>query len=259
MQLGGHLGCINSSKIFSWGLKMNPFLPLIAAHLVAISTWPFLSAQSPYRAVVLATVVVCCTVSFQSIDKNTWWGVDFAEYVFGFAIYISYFFCLRKLVIPNGYSLPERFKMAATVLFSSRIDVPAQSLPPFRSGDAQYVPSRREFLLKRSWTFAWTISAFSLLHAYPLILWPDDFESPKHHLLRRLPDVSAREWIITLHMSFCSWFQPYYLFTATHSLASVIAVVYGDSPANWRPLFGNLGEAYTVQRFHGSVDHTSSP
>lgn len=233
---------------------MNPFLPLIVAHLLVVLSWPFLSAQSSYRPVIVAIVIACCTSSFQSIDKNTWWGVDFAEYVFGFAIYVSYFFCLQKKVIPHEYPLLRRLKMAMSLVFSSRIDVPTKALPPFRSEDSEYIPSKREFLRERSWTFAWAISAFSLLYAYPLVLWHDDFESPRHQLFRRLMHVSAREWIIVLHTSFYSWFQPYHLFTAAHSLASMVAVACGDSPVHWRPLFGRIGEAYTVQRFHGLVN-----
>ena len=231
---------------------MHPILPLIIAHLAMILAWPFLSSNSVYRHVVVGFVLACCATSFQSIDKTTWWGVELAEYVFGFAIYTNYFLNLVKLTLPPERELRARLDMAVWFVFNPRIDIDDHLIPPFRTSDPQYVPSKREFLLKRSWTFIWTISVFFLLQTYTLTMWPDDFDSPKHQLLRRVLDVSAREWIIVLYLSFCSWFQPYYLFTAVHSLTSVIYVgAAGGGPYEWRPLFGDLGEAYTVQRFHG--------
>lgn len=232
---------------------MNPLLALFGAHIVLAAGLAFLPPHSIYRPIFVAVVAVCCAISFRSIDKHAWWGEELAEYVCGFAMYASYFLCLRKLVPSNTSSPLQKFKSQIVVLFSSRWGIPAKELPTFSAEDSEYVPSREAFLLSRLWTFAWTVSAFATLHNYPLDIWPDDFQSPKNQLLRRLPEVSAREWIILFYTSFETWFMPFCLFTAAHSLASLIAVAFGDAPINWRPLFGDIREAYTVRRFFGSV------
>ena len=232
---------------------MNPFVPLAAAHVLVAVTWPFLPPRCIFRPMLVALVTICCAVSLKSIDKYTWWGAELAEYVCGFAMYVSYFLCVRNLVSSNVSSPWRKVKAESVMLFSSRADIAAKDLPAFAAGNPEYVPTSRGFLIARLWTLVWTATAFALLHNYPLDLWPDDFESPKHQILRRLPDVSAREWIILFHTSVCAWFMPYCLFTAAHSLASIVAVTSGDAPINWRPLFGDIREAYTVQRFFGSV------
>lgn len=237
---------------------MNPFLALAGAHILLATAWRCFPPRSVYRPIIVALVVICCFVSFNSIDMNTWWGTELAEYVCGFAMYANYFLCLRKLVTSNTSSPLRNLKAQYEMLFSSRWGIPAKELPNFSAADPEYVPSRRAFLLRRCWTFAWTTSAFAILQSNPLDIWPDDFESPKNQLLRRLPDVSAREWVILFHISISTWFMPYCLFTAAHSLASVVAVAYGDAPIRWRPLFGDIREAYTVQRFFGSVHDGNS-
>lgn len=232
---------------------MNPLLALSVAHMVLAAGLAFLPAHSIYRPIFVALVAGCCVTSFHSIDQHTWWGEELAEYVCGFAMYASYSLCLRKLVPSNTSSSLQKFKSQFGMLFSPRWGIPAKELPSFSAEDSELVPSRGAFLSSRLWTFAWTVGAFATLHHYPLDIWPDDFQPPKSQLLRRLPEVSAREWIILFYTCFGNWFMPFCLFTAAHSLASLIAVAFGDAPINWRPLFGDIREAYTVQGFFGSV------
>lgn len=233
---------------------MNPFLPLACAHILSASAWSCLPHRSILRPIIVALVVVCCGISLNSINLDNWWGTELAEYVCGFAMYANYFICLRRLVVRSKSSSPwGKVKAQCAMLFSSRWGIPSKELPPFSTEDPEYVPARGWFLLARCWNFAWTSSTLAILHNYPLNIELDDFESPKNQLLRRLPDMSAREWVILFYTSSATWLMPYCLFTAAHSLVSVIAVAFGDAPMNWRPLFGDVREAYTVQRFFGSV------
>lgn len=258
---------------------MNPFLPLIGAHLLALTLYPFLANRTIFRLGILALVVLCCVISLQSVDKQTWWGTDFAQYTCGFMLNMNYFLFLRKGMDSSSSSHSsqagrkrgegrggggeggggggggrrlERFIEVQTALFNSRSGIAVKDLPTFRRGEpAAYFPSRKEFLIHRSCTFAWTASAFLFAHSRPLVLWQDDFASPKDQLLRRIFDVSLREWIILIHTAFQIWFKPYCLLNAAHCFVSVIAIALGDSPAHWRPLFGDIREAYTLQRFYG--------
>lgn len=230
---------------------MNPSIPLLGAHLLPLITYPFLANRKNFRLGILALVVLCCVISLQSIDKQAWWGIDLAQYTCGFMLNTNYFLFLRKRATSQGQSRLKSFTEVQTALFNSRSGIAVKDLPSFRRGELAYVPSKGEFLIQRSWTFAWTASAFVFAHSHPLALWQDDFASPKDQLLRRILNASLREWIILIHTAFQIWFKPYCLLNSAHSFASIIAIALGDSPALWRPLFGDIREAYTLQRFFG--------
>lgn len=238
---------------------MNPFIPLIGAHLLPLTLYPFLANRTIFRLVILALVILCCVISLQSVDKQAWWGIDFAQYISGFMLNMNYFLFLRKGAKSSSSSSQagrkrgggrvESFIQVQTALFNSRSGIAVKDLPNFRRGEAAYVPSKKEFLIQRTRTFTWAASAIVFNHYRPLALWQDDFASPKDQLLRRIFDVSLREWIILIHTTFQIWFKPYCLLNAAHCFVSVIAIALGDSPAHWRPLFGDIREAYTLQRF----------
>ncbi len=245
---------------------MNPFIPLIGAHLLPLTLYPFLANRTIFRLGILVLVVLCCLISLESVDKQAWWGVDFAQYISGFMLNMNYFLFLRKGAKSSSSSSSsscqtgrkrggggrlESFIQVQTALFNSRSGIAVKDLPNFRRGEPAYVPSKKDFLIQRTCTFAWTASAFVFTHSRPLALWHDDFASPKDQLLRRIFDVSLREWIILIHTTFQIWFKPYCLLNAAHCFVSVIAIALGDSPAHWRPLFGDVREAYTLQRFFG--------
>lgn len=233
---------------------MNPFLPLLGAHLLPLITYPFLANRTIFRLGILALVVLGCVISLKSIDKQAWWGIDFAQYTCGFMLNTNYFLFLRKGTASSSRgqkSRLESFTEVQTALFNSRGGIAVKDLPSFRRGEPAYVPSKKDFLIRRGWTFVWTASAFVFAHSHPLVLWHDDFASPKDQLFRRIFDVSLRESIILIHTAFQIWFKPYCLLDSAHSFASIIAIALGDSPAHWRPLFGDIREAYTLQRFFG--------
>lgn len=232
---------------------MNVFAPLVISHLLGAIAAAFLPVSSRYRPAVIGIIATNSVVSLRLVDVKSWWGLQYAEYVVGFLLCANYFLCLHQITPPEGASTKQRIKFGFAALFDSRTGIAARSLPHFSEKDPNYIPSRVEFLQHRIWALTWTTSVFFLLQRYPLSLWPDDFESPKNHILRRILDVSPREWIILLYVSFECWMDSYCLITAAHSLASVIAVACGDEPKNWKPVFGSIKEAYTVQRFFGFV------
>jgi hypothetical protein len=230
---------------------MHPLLPLFASHLLLLFLSPFVPSSSAWRPVLVLVVLLNCVISLRDIDPQAWWSEQFGLYVCGFGLNVSYVAFLRPVSPPPSWSTIQKLKWGLRLLFDSRSGIPSHDLPPFRRNDPLYVPPTGTFLLQRSWTFAWTLSGFFFLRRYALNVYLDDFQSPKDHLLRRLMDVSPREWVILIHIAFTDWFLPYCCLTAAHSLASVFAVACGDAPGNWRPLFGNIRDAYTVQRFFG--------
>lgn len=232
---------------------MLPIIPFLAFHVLAPPT-VFLPASSPYRPLVVIIILINCALALRSIDPETWGREHFALYVCGFGLHSNYMINIRKVKAPPGKSKLQALRWALQCCFSPRTGIAVEDLPSFHVGDPQYVPSAAQFLIQRTWTLAWTMGGYVLFHRHPLVYYVEDFQSPKNQIVRRLGDINLREWMILLHTAFTGWFEPYCILTAVHSFSSVVAVACGDAPRNWRPLFGDIREAYTVQRFFGYVD-----
>ena len=241
------------SQITLIHVRMNVFAPLVISHLIGAVGAAFLPATSSYRHAVSGIILMNCIVSLKLVDLRAWWGLHYAEYVLGYFLCANNFLCLRKIAPQRGATTAERLKFGFVALFHSRRDIPAKNLPRFSRKNPNYTPPRSKFLLSRVWALAWTVGVLALLQRYPLSLWSDDFETPKTRILRRILDISPREWTILLYISFESWLSSYCALDASHSIASIIAVTCGDEPKNWKPLFGNIKDAYTVQRFFRSA------
>lgn len=229
---------------------MHPFLSVLITHVI-ISIIALLPASSPGRRWGVLAIWISCAISLGSIDYQQWWSQEFALYVCGVGLYSSYLINMRKLAASPHKSRVQKLTWAWGRCFDPRSGIAMADLPPFRVGDSEYVPSTATFLMQRIWTLAWTVGGYVFCCRHPMDLYLSDFQSPKNHIIRRLADMSAREWRVLLHTAFTGWFVPYCLLTAVHSFSSVVAVACGDAPGDWRPLFGDLREAYTVQRFFG--------
>lgn len=232
---------------------MHPFTPFLASHILWVSVPPFLSPSSPYRPLIMALILIACAISLGNTDSKAWWAEQFELYVCGFGLHMNSLINLRRLTPPQGTSRVQKLKWALKRSFDPRSEIAIKDLPPFHVGDPEYIPTKADFLMQRTWTVVWTMGGLLLFRNHSLGLYLADFQSPKHQIVRRLTDVSAREWLVLLQTAFTGWFMPYAFLTAAHSIVSVFAVACGDAPANWRPLFGRIQEAYTLQRFFGWV------
>ena len=76
-----------------------------------------------------------------------------------------------------------------------------------------------------------------------------DFLETPDGFLRRMSAVTAREIVIRIYIYLNAVSVPYCTLRLAHSLAAIVAVLCGDSPARWPPLFGRLRDAYTIRRF----------
>lgn len=235
---------------------MHPTILVLASHVLAPTAFS-LPASSSYRPLAVIIILTNCAISLSRIDPRTWGSEEFALYVCGFGLYSNYLINIRKVTAPPDKSRVQALRWALQHCFNPRMGIGIEDLPSFRAGDPRYVPSRARFLVQRIWTLAWTVGGYLIFHRHWLVYYVQDFQSPKDQIARRLLDVSLREWMILLHTTFSGWFTPYCIFTAVHSFISVVAVACGDTPRNWRPLFGDVREAYTVQRFFGLVDSAS--
>lgn len=229
---------------------MHPIVPILVSHVLA-STTVFLPASSSHRPLVVIIILINCAISLGSLNRQTWRSDQFALYVCGFGLYSNYLINIRKITAPPDKGRVQALWWALQHCFNPRTGIAIEDLPSFRVGDPRYAPPTAIFLVQRIWTLAWTVGGYLFFRRNPLVYHLEDFQSPKDQIIRRLADVSLREWMILLHTAFTAWFMPYCVLTAVHSFISVVAVACGDTPRNWRPLFGDIREAYTVQRFFG--------
>lgn len=79
-----------------------------------------------------------------------------------------------------------------------------------------------------------------------------DIPEYKQKLFSRISDVSFEEMIARPFTVIIPAISIYGVFSIPYDLASIIAVQWcNSSPRQWPPLFGSLGEAYTLRRFWG--------
>ena len=150
----------------------------------------------------------------------------------------------------------DRLKFGTWTAFSSRyVGSPyqARNVPPYSTSDPSYIPSRRVFILQRGATI--------LLCYFLTDLFFRVSQSYHNHVIfaesyvpvyARLDEVTAEEVLIRVLSTTGFWFGAYTTIQAYHSATALIAVASGlMTPADWRPIFGSLGDAYTLRGFWG--------
>ncbi|MCJ1380033.1 hypothetical protein MMC17_003136 [Xylographa soralifera] len=266
-------------------MAVDSILPFLGAHGLLAIGLGFTQPSSPVRPLLLLPIIACCLISVRSSVSKSIPGEVGGEYVIGFIFHASHFLCLAKLSPPLKSTQRERWTWSTNQLFEARWGISPNILPswPKRSKEAApsvvtngqdilvvksidtnskvapssigLIPSRRAFLLKRTWDLAWTVSIICLLKSNKLLIFPDDITSVPDGFLRRLADITPREAFIRIYFTFLGWVLPYCTLRAGHSLTGCLSVLCGDSPERWPPLFGSIGDAYTVRRFYAHFWH----
>ena len=156
----------------------------------------------------------------------------------------------------TGDETRDRLRFGTWAAISSRyIGSPyqARNVPPYSTSDPSYIPSRRVFLLQRGATFL-----FSYVLTDLLVLVSQSYRN--HYVFAdsyvpfyaRLDEVTAEEVLIRVGTTIGFWFGAYTSIQAYHSATALIAVASGlMTPADWRPTFGSLSNAYTLRGFWG--------
>ena len=268
------------SRFMASSMTVDSILPFFGAHVLLAIGLGFTQPSSMVRPLILLVIVACCLTSVRSTISKSIPGEVGGEYVIGFIFHASHFLCLAKLSPPLKSTGRERWTWSTNQLFEARWGISPKILPswPKRNKDAvpsvvthgqdilvvksvdkntnetpsltSLVPSRQAFLLKRTWDLIWTVSIIWLLKSNKLLILPDDITSVPDGFLHRLDDITPREAFIRIYFTFLGWVLPYCTLRAGHSLTGCLSVLCGDSPERWPPLFGNIGEAYTVRRFY---------
>jgi len=175
-----------------------------------------------------------------SIARSYPGGVG-TDYIAAYIFHSSYLLWLTKRCPPPGLSTREKNLWALGECFGPRWAAPY--VPSFT-----YVPTRRNVFLRRLWDALWTFALIRALEMSGSYLAYEDYHAP-HGLFRRIHDVTPREILLRVYFMIIGSAIPYCGLRLAHSLATCFALACGDDPKRWPPLFGSLGEAYTVRRY----------
>lgn len=150
----------------------------------------------------------------------------------------------------------NRLRFGTWVAFSSRyIGSPYQTrnVSPYSTSNPSYIPSRRIFLLQRGAIilFSYVLTDFfvrvSRSHRNDSV-----FAETHVPIYARLDEVTAEEVLIRVGTTTGFWLGAYAAIQAYHSATALIAVALDlMTPADWRPIFGSLSDAYTLRGFWG--------
>lgn len=128
-----------------------------------------------------------------------------------------------------------------------------KNVPPFKTSNPAYIPSRASFLLRKALTVCvcyllLDLATSSAKPAENRILYSLD----KIPFFSRLGDVSGKEISRKLVEGVGYWTASYCTMQQCYMGAwAFLCVVCGSDPAYWRPNFGSLSEGYTLRRFWG--------
>ncbi|MCJ1321831.1 hypothetical protein MMC15_007176 [Xylographa vitiligo] len=232
---------------------IDSILPFVLAHALLGYGLAYLPPASPLRRLSLLLITLCCLTSVQSTFSQRVPGLIGNEYIIGFILHASNFLNIARLSPPPHAAAKLRLRWVLNQLFDARWG--AKYIPPFDVKNPNAVPSKRAFLLIRSSESACLLLFLYVVQQYPLNIVPQDFSDVSDGILHRLHSITIREAVIRVYTYMTSTIVPYCTLRLAHSLASIVAIFSGDVPARWPPLFGSLGDAYTVRRFYANFWH----
>lgn len=128
-----------------------------------------------------------------------------------------------------------------------------KNIPHFRSSNPAYVPTRSAFLRRRLTS---TLVSFLLYDAIANFPPPDPsmFSPSTIPFFRRFSDVTSSELALRLSSTLTFWINTYCIINVINGVLALFCVGLGLSEAkDWPPIFGAVGEAFSVRKFWGWV------
>ena len=229
---------------------IDSVLPFLFSKFVCCLALAYTGPTSYLRPFSSLLVAVCCFLSAQSTLVGMVPGFIGGEYVIGFVLQANNLLCLSKSAPAANLESSGRLRWASYEVFNHRGGLPDQQIPLFDKNSPQRVPSRRSFLLHQLSKIVLAGAAIFLLTTVQPSLEIDDWLEVPSGFLRRLPSLSSKEALIRVYMAFITHAVPYASLQAAHALSACIAVAYGDSPTHWRPIFGDIQDAWSMRNYY---------
>lgn len=242
----------------------TPFLCAAVGHILASVTIAFVDPAAltkRYLTFLLIVLFVCGSIITTS--GTSFRHELFSMYMFGYGLHAHYFLCLMRISSPGTssggkpLSSVEKWTWAIKSLFTPRR--PRQANTSLEKN--QDVPTRAQFLIKKSWTFVWSYSLYDLLTTFPFLPvflhQPPSFQPAHGVLFTRLPSITQDGLVTRIYITANSVFSSYLSLLATHTACSIAAVAVFNSPvSSWsQPLFGPISAAYSLRRYFSHFWH----
>ncbi|KAH8883275.1 hypothetical protein GQ53DRAFT_664035, partial [Thozetella sp. PMI_491] len=154
----------------------------------------------------------------------------------------------------------SRFRFGLWVSTQSRFPKSpwaVKNIPPFSRHDEGHTPTRAIFLLGHITKIAQLIlvlhiaSMFANPSANPLIYALD-----KVPLFSRIHDIEPAEIITRTSGVLAYWIGQYTIISLAYSAFAFVGVVLGlTQPGDWPPVFGYIGDSYSLRQFWGCFYH----
>lgn len=232
---------------------IDTVLPLPASLAIAAYTLAYTPPNSKLRPVASLVIAVFNWIAAQSTIARSFPGFIGPEYILGWILASNNWLNLAQLQYnppADGHEQPHsRLKWAIYQIFDTRWGVSVSQMPLFDKNRPQWVPSRRLFLIWKTWTATWCgITMYVIKELEPLEV-PELLFSPVG-ILDRLSDVTAREVVLRIYYGLGLMISSYCCLCFMHAVCGLIAVaLFRDDPAGWRPLHGSPLEAHSMRGF----------
>ena len=180
----------------------------------------------------------------------------FGKCMFAVFLYANYFLCLATETPSSDMtSLYSQLRWATETVLNPRgvgRSWQIRNMPTFsRTDDKHFIPSRKSFIWRRIFLWLWFNILSDVYYEINSVLRlrSEDFAVEKQYFFRRLDQVTAREVVVRLWLPFYLQVPTYTHYSSLHCLVSTIAVILGDSPSQWPPLFGDISDTYSLRQF----------
>lgn len=151
-----------------------------------------------------------------------------------------------------------RLKFGIRISLTSRFPATrwsVKNIPPFSARNATCVPSRRAFILTAATKLFLCTFLIALLDFMPKSSAQEKmslFSFDRIPFFTRLVDVSRTEVLIRVASVLGYWFVQYLIIQAAYYTLALPSVVFGLTESKeWPPVFGSVGNSYSIRNFWG--------
>lgn len=236
----------------------TPFLAAVAAHMIMT----IICYQKPssilcrYQAAAMLPISACVLVFLRHASQQQQLPAiiteALSEYMCGFLLVCNYRLFKAPVAAPSALrTFRARVSYIFRYLFTARTGLRPDQLPPFATDDRSYVPTKTNFLLRRSFSIVWIACVAYAIKKNPLQIYIADLQHPHEHLISCLGDIDAVGLVVRVYYTLLVLFEMYLGLAMPYATLSCLAVAFFDANvADWPPLFGHVSEAYTLRRWY---------
>ena len=252
-------GTVLSPSVYSSFSKFNvqlsemldTILLFIISKICFFYALGFTTPGSVLRPILFTVILLTCISAIRSPSIYIVPGAAGCDYVIGFIFHSSNFLLISgRVAPPTATTKYDKARWAFREIFAARWGV--KQIPPFSEKDRNYIPSRWKLFLRRLFEFVCTFLLARYLEEHHLFDWEDYLDPGAFHW----HETSRREMLIRLYLAVRGTFIPYLGLRAGHSFATCVVLIFRADPKDWPPLYGSLGEAYTIRRWYSLVFHS---